>query len=76
MAGKKKAGPTKGRTLAGEAVFSSVLAPAEERVFKETVTRYRDIALKMKEDFDRFSGAAAMGQSRGTGGKSLRFVFL
>jgi len=59
MAGKKKAGPTKVRTLAGEPIFSSALAPAEERAFKETTAHYRDVALRMKEDFDTFSGAVA-----------------
>lgn len=57
MGGKKKAAPAKTWTLAGEPVYSSALAPAEERVFKETVSHFREVASRMREDSDRFSRA-------------------
>lgn len=59
MGGKKKAAPTKTWSLAGEPVYSSALSPSEERVFKETASHYREIAVQMREDFDRFSGAVS-----------------
>lgn len=59
MGGKKKAASTKSWTLAGEPVYFSALSPAEERIFTETVSHFREIASQMREDFDRFSGAVA-----------------
>lgn len=59
MGGKKKAAPTKIWALAGEAVYSLALTPAEERVFKETATHFREIVSQMREEFDRFSGAVS-----------------
>lgn len=57
MGGKKKVAPAGIWTLAGEPVYSSALAPAEERVFKETVSHFREVASRMREDSDRFSRA-------------------
>ena len=59
MGGKKKATSAKSWTLAGEPVYFSALSPAEERIFTETVSHFREIASRMREDFDRFSGAVA-----------------
>ena len=59
MSGKKKSASVKAWTLAGEPIYSSALAPAEERVFKEVVSRFRRTVSQIKEKFDRFSGAGA-----------------
>lgn len=65
MGGKKKTASAKAWTLAGEPVYSSAPAPAEERVFKETVSRFRRIVSQMKDKHDRFSGAGAAGDDTG-----------
>lgn len=57
MGGKKKSVTAKTRTLAGEPLYSSALAPSEERIFKETTARFRQTAIRMREESDRFSGA-------------------
>lgn len=54
MGGKKKTTPAGTWTLAGEPVCSSALAPTEERVFKEPVSYYREIAFRMREDPEEF----------------------
>lgn len=59
MGGKKKADSAKW-SLAGDTIYSSALAPSEERVFKETVSHFHAIASQMREEFDRFSGAVAI----------------
>lgn len=60
MGGKKKVSTSKTWTLAGEPVYSTPLAPSEERVFKETVSHFREIAFQMREEFDRYAGAGAV----------------
>ena len=59
MGGKKKASPAKTWSLAGEPVYSPALSPSEERVFKETVSHFREIAARMRDESDRFSRAVA-----------------
>ena len=56
MGGKKKASTSKTWILAGEPVYSASLTPSEERIFKETVSHFREIAFQMREKFDRYSG--------------------
>lgn len=63
MGGKKKTAPAGTWILAGEPVYFSALAPAEERVFKETVSYYREIASRMREDLEEFSGAVAIARA-------------
>ena len=63
MGSKKKPSLTKSWTLAGEPVYSIALTPTEERVFKETVSRFRETALFMREESDRFARAGAIAKS-------------
>ena len=56
---KEKSDFCKKLDAGGEPVYFSALSPAEERIFTETVSHFREIASRMREDFDRFSGAVA-----------------
>lgn len=63
MGSKKKVSSAKSWTLAGEPVYSIALTPTEERVFKETVSRFRETALFMREESDRFARAGAIAKA-------------
>ena len=63
MGSKKKPSSTKNWTLAGETIYSTSLTPTEERVFKETVFRFRETALFMREESDRFARAGAIARA-------------
>lgn len=74
MGGKKKPIAAKNWTLAGEPVYSTPLAPAEERVFKESVSSLRSAAVRLREDSPRPSGGA-MKQGEHAARASLGYFF-
>lgn len=76
MGGKKKAASAKSWTLAGEPVYSTPLAPSEERVFKEAVSSLRSAAMQMREDSPRFSqNGGAMKKGEQAARASLGYFF-
>lgn len=63
MGSKKKLSSAKSWTLAGEPIYSTALTPTEERIFKETVSRFRETALLMREESERFARAGAIAKA-------------
>lgn len=75
MGGKKKPVTAKAWTLAGESVYSTPLAPSEERVFKEAVSSLRSAAVQMREVSPRFSQGGAMKKGEQAARASLGYFF-
>lgn len=75
MGRKKKAASAKSWTLAGEPVYSSPLAPPEERVFKEAISSLRSAAIQMREVSPRFSQGGAMKKGEQAARASLGYFF-
>ena len=76
MGRKKKPTVTKSWTLAGEPVYSTPLAPAEERLFKESISSIRASTARMRADSSRFSqSGGGMKQGEHAARASLGFFF-
>lgn len=76
MGGKKKPVTAKAWTLAGEPVYSTPLAPSEERVFKEAISSLRSAAMQMREVSPRVSqNSGAMKKGEQAARASLGYFF-
>ena len=75
MGGKKKPVTTKTWMLAGEPVYSTPLAPSEERIFKEAVSSLRSAAVQMREVSQRSSQGGAMKKGEQAARASLGYFF-